>query len=265
MSAAETLCPVCARREPVDGRTVCATCLGRLDDDLARIVELTAMAATWITATRQGTGAGGSRPVPGSRPPLDLATLDAVLGNDVLPVLESWVRLIREEAALTAYGLATEGRNVTVGLLVPWLRSWLLWAVERPDFPIEDMSREVRDLRLGLERLDPDHERPDGMRVPCPAPHRDHDGRACGYRLAVVMDRAADDIVCPRCSETWSGNRLILVALNDPAVTVWAYPDVIEATLGIPARTLRQWAADGKVARNGSRYDVGAAFRRRVA
>lgn len=147
------------------------------------------------------------------------------------------------------------------------------------DWPIEEMAADIRAVRYGapgdkelgiapvagLERLDPDHERPDGMRVPCPAPHRDHDGRACGYRLAVVMDRAADDIVCPRCSETWSGNRLILVALNDPAVTVWAYPDVIEATLGIPTRTLRQWAADGKVARNGSRYDVGAAFRRRVA
>ena len=81
MTAAETLCPVCARRDPAEGRTVCDPCLGRLDDDLARIVELTAMAATWITADRQGNGAGGSRPVPGSRPPLDLATLDAVLGN----------------------------------------------------------------------------------------------------------------------------------------------------------------------------------------
>ena len=56
---------------------------------------------------------------------------------------------------------------------------------------------------------------------------------------------------------------MILSALNDPAVTVWAYPDVIEATLGIPARTLRRWVSNGAVKRNGSRYDVGAAFRLR--
>lgn len=257
----DTACVICAKRPPADGWTVCQGCAGRLDGDLERIAELTRLAAGWLDP-RTGTGSG-VRSVPASRPPIDLASLDACIGHDVLPVLEAWQRLIREEAHLAPYGAATEARSVTVGSSVQWLRSWLLWAFQRPDFPIDDLAREVADLRWSLERLDPDRDKP-GLRIPCPSPHHDGDGRACGYRIVVDAQRMADDLPCPRCDTTWSGNRLVLVALNDPGVTIWAYPDVIADTLSIPPRTLRHWADKGWVARIGSRYDVGAAFRRKL-
>ena len=269
-------CVVCHRRQPSDGMTVCRTCLGRLDDDLARIVELTAMAAGWLNP-RTG-GGNGTRTVPGSRPPIDLASLDACLGNDVLPVLEEWERLTREHYGLGPYGPASEARTralaaqqaqggvigppATVKGCVGFLRAWLLRIAEDATYPVDDMAREVRDLRVGLEQLDPDRDRP-GLRIPCPADNAEADGRSCGYRL-VLTANLADDVYCPRCATTWTGNRLILVALNDPGVTVWAYPDVIEATLGVNATTLRQWHARGHVTRNGSRYDVGAAYRRKM-
>lgn len=118
---------------------------------------------------------------------------------------------------------------------------------------------------MALDRLDPDHERPDGLRVACTEPHPDADGRECGYRLVIVGAMLSQDVECRRCGHVTTGGRMILSALSDPAVTVWAYPDVIEDTLGIPTRTLRQWAQNGLIARSGSRYDVGAAYRRRVA
>jgi hypothetical protein len=258
----ETKCPICARRSPADGLVICQPCMGRIDDDLARIVELTRLAGGWL-APRTG-GGNGTRSVPGSKPPIDVASLDAALGHDVLPVLEDWIRLTREMAHLSPYGAATEAQRVTVESSATFLRSWLLWASQSPDWPIEDYANEIRSARWQLEALDPDRDKP-GMRVPCPGDHPDNDGRACGYRLAVSGQHLADDIHCPRCGWDWTGNRLILVALNDPAVTVWAYPDVIEETLSVPARTLRDWAAKGYVARMGSRYDVGACFRRKIA
>jgi hypothetical protein len=261
----ESKCPICARRPPADGLVICQPCMGRIDDDLARIVELTRLAAGWISANRAGTANGSARPVPGSRPPLDLAALDAALGNDVLPVLEDWIRLTREMAHLSPYGAATEAQAVTVGSSVQFLRSWLLWASQSPDWPVEDYANEVRSARWQLEALDPDRDKPEGMRVPCPAPHPEADGRTCGYRLNVTMERAADDVCCPRCRETWSGNRLMLVALTDPAVVIWAYPDVITGTIGVPAATLRQWHRRGHLPKRGNRYDAGAAYRRRHA
>lgn len=270
-----TKCPICARREPSEGETVCRPCLNRIDDNLARIVELVRWASAWLSP-RTGSGNTG-RSVPASRPPLDIASLDAAMGNDVLPVLESWERLTREFYGLAPYGPASLSRNaamsqggpvtapVTVRGCVAFLRANLARIAESVDYPIDDLATEVRELRIGLEYLDPDHERPEGIRVPCPADHPEGDGRSCSHRLPVDAKRPADDVECRRCGTVWTSGRLILVALNDPGVTIWAYPDVIEDALGIPSRTLRQWATDGHVRRNGSQYDVGAAFRRRAS
>jgi hypothetical protein len=276
----EIRCPICAHRTPEDDWTVCRPCLGRIDDDLARIVELTTMAAQW-TGARKGTQEPTSRPVVGSRPPLDVSALDAALGLGggicdpatrdglvqggpvVLDTLESWVKLTREEAGLVPWGIATEGRSVTVASLVAFLRSWLAWIVERVDYPVDDLASEVKSLRWQLEVLDPDRDKP-GPRIPCQGDHPDNDGRRCGYRLAVTMDRPADDVSCPRCGDTTTAGRILLSALNDPTMTVWAYPADITEALGIPSTTLRQWSTRGHVRRLGSRYDVGACFRRNL-
>ena len=255
-------CVICARNQPRPGATICGHCIGRIDDNLARIAELTAWAASWLMP-RSGHGEGG-RSVPGSKPPLDVASLDACIGNDTLPVLESWERLIREEAALSPYGAATATEPATVARSVTWLRGWLLWASERVDFPIEDYAAEIRTLRESLEHLDPDHDRPEGERVPCPAPHPDNDGRICGYRLVVDMRKPADDVTCRRCGTITTGGRIILAALSDPDVTVWAYPADIHDAFGVPAATLRKWHERKLIRRNGNRYDVGAAWRRRM-
>lgn len=256
------LCVICAKRPHDDGRTCCTPCLDRVLSDLERIVELTDAAARWTP--RAGTG-NGVRSVPASRPPLSVDILDAALGLDVLPLLESWERIIREDAGLSPYGAATEGIAVNVASAVHFLRSWLLWCATEAAWPIEELAREIREARMALDRLDPDHERPDGLRVACTEPHPDADGRECGYRLVIVGAMLSQDVECRRCGHVTTGGRMILSALSDPAVTVWAYPDVIEDTLGIPTRTLRQWAQNGLIARSGSRYDVGAAYRRRVA
>jgi len=150
-----------------------------------------------------------------------------------------------------------------VDTCVAFLRANLLRIAETPDYPIDDMARELRDLVSTLEHLDPDYDRPIGERFPCTAPHPDADGRDCGYRIVVDMAHPADDITCRRCGNTTTAGRIILTALNDPRVTVWAYPADIADTLGIPKRTLQRWGQDGDVRRNGSRYDVGAAFRKR--
>lgn len=303
----DTACPICARREPADGLVACRRCLDRIDDDLARIAELTRLAAMW-TEARRGTQEPTSRPVAGSRPPLDIGALDGALGlaggivdvaaqdrrqaDDiggsgrpawlrpavdttrdtlaqqapvVLDALESWVRLTREEAGLVPWGIATEGRAVTVATLVAFLRSWLAWIAERPDYPVDDLAREVSTMRWQLEHLDPANNGAEpGSRLQCPADHPDADGRLCHATIRYDRQRPGDDIHCPRCRTVWSAARLLLVALNDETQAIWMYPAEVESLIGIPKRTLQRWGQDGTVGRRGTQYDVGAAFRTRI-
>lgn len=146
---------------------------------------------------------------------------------------------------------------------VAFLRANLARIVEDPTFPVEDFAREIRECRRTLARHDDDRPDNSGIRIPCPSDHPDADGRDCGWRLVLRIGEPASVIVCPQCQEHWTSARLLIVGLSDPEVTIWAYPDVIEDTLGIPGRTLRHWASVGAVARLGSRYDVGAAYRLR--
>lgn len=254
------LCVICTRREPSERHTVCAPCLGRLDDDLARLVELTALAASWLTP-RATTGAG-VRSVPGSRPPLSLEALDAAIGNDVLPLLESWERLTREHFGLGPYGPASLARGATVKGSVDFLRAWLLTIAEKVGYPIDDLAREVRDCRWSLERLDPAHETDDTARLKCPGDHPDADGRLCHAILVYDREHPSEDICCRRCGTTWTGTRLLLLTYTDATQTVWAYAAEVVDRLPITAATLRQWGKRGHIPRRNAQYDIGAVYRR---
>ena len=234
-------CVICQRIEPGPEWTVCHGCLSHIDDDLARIVELTALAGgRLIPETRPG---NGGRSVPGSRPPLSVDALDDCIGHDVLPILESWIRLIREEAALSPYGAATEAERVTVASSVAWLRSWLLWAAERPDFPLADFADEIRTITARLYRHDPNRPaRPVGIPVRCTADHPDADGRGCDYLLTT---NGTDTITCPRCLTRYTPDD-ILDPLN-PTLLTADQLIVLDDGNGNPRERLRNWHKRGKI------------------
>ena len=214
-------CVICAHHDPAPQWTVCVRCFERLDDDLARIVELTSHAANRLV--REVTGSSGTRGVHQSRPPIDLAALDASLGNDVLPLLDSWERMIREDYGLSPLGPATRARSgalaaeqarsgvvgppVTVVGSVGFLRAWLLRLAETPTFPIEEMAREIHDATRNLEQYDPHrtHQR-HGVPVTCTADHPEADGRRCGYELRT---NGTDTITCPRCLTRWTADDIL--------------------------------------------------------
>ena len=263
-----TPCVICTRNPPRDGATICDHCLARLDDNLARIAELVSWASNWLQP-RQGRSNGG-RSVPGSRPPLDVAALDAAMACDVLPVLESWERLTRETYGLAPYGPASLSRNaamakggavtppVTVKGCVAFLRANVARIAETADYPIDDLARELRELTTSLEHLDPlrDNVDTDRSRLKCPAEHPDADGRNCGNWLLVDPERPREDITCRRCHTTWTSERLVLVALATPGDPIWMTAQPICAWLGVGAVTLNKWVRAGHVTRRGTLYNV---------
>lgn len=258
-----TACVICTRRSPHDGWTCCEPCLGRIDDDLARIVELTRWAAHWL-APRTGSGEGG-RSVPGSKPPLDIASLDAAIGNDALPMLEEWERMIRQSASLAPYGAATAVERATVARSVTFLRSWLLRLAEDVEWPMEVMAQEVHDCRQRLEVLDPDHERNgQGERLLCPADHPEGDGRPCHNRIHLLPGKPTEDVYCRRCGTTWNTKRLKLLCLHDDTQRIWRTPSEIVEIVDVSKRTIQRWAKAELIEQNGTRYDLGAVWRLRM-
>jgi hypothetical protein len=256
-------CIVCQKAEPHDGWTVCNGCLGRLDDDLARIVELTRLAADRLIRETKGSS-NGSRSVPGSRPPLDLAALDAAMGLDVLPLLDSWERMIRECYGLSPLGPATRARSgalaaerarsgvpgppVTVLGSCGFLRAWLLRMAETPDFPLEELAREIREAVHSLERYDPTREgRRDGVPVHCTSDHPDADGRTCGYQL---WTNGADIVTCGRCLTRWTPDDLLDahdMDLLPAAVLILLDPDHPN-----PRKRIANWAARDRLTQHDS-------------
>ena len=283
-------CAICASRgkkRQLDTGHVCRACENALNQDLGQIVEMVALAAIQPVPMAVAGNGGGPRPVPASKPPLDVARIDPELimvlaakgdassATPLLVLLEEWERMIREERGLSRYGPATvsrsgeraalPGTDVTLVGVIGFLRSSVAWMVATPDFAIEQLADQVRRALATLRQYDPAAINPNAWKLPCPG---DYDRDVCGWQLRVEYGADANlhtDVLCPKCKTAWTPLRLLLVALEDERVEVWAYPDTIKDALNIPKPTLIRWANQGHVARRGSLYNVGQAYRLRDA
>lgn len=185
----------------------------------------------------EGTGVGYS--APGSRPPVSIDWLDWVHGADLLDALDAAVREYRQP------------RHRLPPRTVTDLTDWLDAHLERCIAPNEacvDTIDEWGELAAKASRLA--GWGPDGSRVTCP-------GLAgpCGRKLRLRPDE--ERVRCPRCGTTWDRDRLLWRASQD--VEVWVDAGVVFDRLGVPPRTLRRWAQQGKVRRDGGRFNWGDA------
>ncbi len=259
-------CVVCAGR----GRTrhipaghVCVACDSRLRDQLERIPQLAALAAAAVVPG--ATAGGGARSVPGSKPPIDVDALDATLGlplvlavpgdpstaEPILTLLWSWERAVREDRGLTPPALLDE--PVTLVSVCAFLLAHADWMVGEPEFDVVGLAEHVAASVRVLSRHDPDRA-PRTFRVPCPAPAEAGD---CGASLRVDPTDLGAPVVCPRCQEQWTADRLMLVAWSAPGATVWVDPEAATYATGVSERTLRRWAEAGRIRRVHGRYDLG--------
>lgn len=212
----------------------------------------------------------------------------------LLELLEAWERGVREDRGLVPYGVVSESRHPgiphpsrTLVEVVGFLTVHVDWMTTDEHFELLAFAGQVRRSVAVLRQLDPSVERTSSWRIPCPAdvevqvelddtadlelePEPEFDVVACSTPLRILRheDGRLDlhsDIYCPSCGTEWTAQRLLLVALADPRVTIWAEADAIHAATGIPLRTIRDWGARGRIPKRGAAYDAGAAFRARHA
>lgn len=259
-------CVLCARRgKQTEGETHCCVACGAwLQRELADVMRLCVDAAASIDPLLTRTSAGGSRPVPGSRPPLNVQALDPELtivdGKEmtVLGCLELWERMLREMRRMPPYGpvsaararTAPEGYSGTAATLVGvvnFLGRQVAWMTTEPDWPIDDFADEVRACTRVLRHWDAQAQER-GTMVRCPTMTNDDE---CGYRLSYRdMD---EQVTCRRCGQTRDASTLALIAMSDGR-EVWLDPEAAAKWLCIAESTLRLWAKQGRIRRSHGRY-----------
>jgi hypothetical protein len=264
-------CTLCARRNRVTESEshVCVPCAGWLQVQVADIARLAADAAAFV-APGSSTG-GGSRPVPGSRPPLRVEALDpelTVIDGQTLTVLEClelWERMVREMRGLAPYGPASAARSAaaarngesvaacTLTGVVRFLGAQVAWMTTEPDFPVDDFADEVAACVRVLRRFDLTREASTGRVVECP--HDAGEG-TCGYRLRIDGNDVDKYFHCPRCGSEWSVDRLMLVVAETTDASMWLDAEAVIGRFGIDRRTLARWVREGRIVKSHGRYDI---------
>jgi hypothetical protein len=252
----------------------CATCTGQIAADIHAIATLAQDAAAWIEP--RSTMGGGSRPVPASRPPINVEAVSPELAlvllepSDpdsavtILECLESWERLIRDERRMSAYGPVSAHRTALAGTgsttltllsVCRFLGSQVPYATTEPDFSLESFAAQMRACAGTLRRWDRDaQDHGSRYRVACPTTT---DEGECGAPLLLSL---GNPVHCRHCNRDWNPVTLLHIAGRD--ADIWLDSEAISLHLGIPERTIRHWGQRGRVARRGQLYRLGDITRR---
>jgi hypothetical protein len=187
-------------RQPLPGLRVCGPCHRRLDATLTDVADLFALLPALLVPGPGERGTRGKRshsPAPGNVTVMALTdsrngpALDGGDVPDVLGVLESWARAVREDLRLVA-----EGR-VSVTGEVDLLRTHLDYVTAQPW--VDELDTDVRYLHRALAQVCGE---PRQQRIgTCPAEVLDPEPRTCGASL--YAPTYGDAVVCGSCEATW--------------------------------------------------------------
>ena len=257
-------CIICAK--PTD-QMACGPWERKMHTQLSEILEFVALAETNLVP---GSGAGGrstERPL-GVR----VDALDLVAGFDVLPQLESWERLFREDYHLSKYGEisgkrarvvvvtmpAHDGRSIPPQIAingyicgtVTFLQQFLPRICEHP--AVDEFATELRQLHRQAQAASGQSPRT-SWAVACPS---DVDDEECGNKLRINGEDFDGHVTCRRCKTTWQTQRLLLVAASSATSAIWLDPEAVGRMYNVSTKTLQRWARDGKIQRERGRYDI---------
>ena len=246
----------------------CAKCQRNMQRQLKEIIDFVALAETNLIP---GSGAGGrstERPL-GIR----IDALDLVAGFDVLPQLESWERLFREDYRLTKYGEISGQRARVVSVVMPahdgrsippqiaisgyisgtvtFLLQWLPRICE--DHPaVDEFAHELRQLHRQAQAASGQSPRT-SWNVTCPT---DTDRGECGNKLRLNGEDFDGHVTCRQCKTTWPVQRLLLVAASSTTSAIWLDPEAAAMMYNVSTKTLQRWAKDGRITKEHGRYDI---------
>lgn len=229
----------------------CPRCETKMRRQLADLPTFMELASANLIPGQGGDGRSTERSLG-----INIAALDTVAGFDAIAVLESWERIWREDYGLSPYGLATSiladtRASTTLRHIVGFLSAFLARSCkEHP--AIDEFAAELRSIhRQGQQAAG--QTRRAAWTVTCPA---DADDGECGHVLLVSGDDFGGEVTCRSCRTTWPVERLLHVVASSKHAELWLDGQAAAMHLGVSERTLRTWAAEGRIKRDHGRYEV---------
>jgi hypothetical protein len=233
-------------------RYACTKCQRRISDHLGDIVNYAALAEDELLPGRGGDGRSTERSL-GIR----LQALDLVSGHTVLPILESWERMFREEWGYAPWGPTSlergKGQQDQPTAYLTGTVAFLRGNLDRicQHAAVDDFSSEITQVWRQAREAARQQPR-QAWRVTCPA---DADDGECGNVLRITGEDFGREVTCKACRTTWPTDRLLMVVATSTQARLWVDAAAINTMAGLTDRTLRRWAKEGRISRQGGLYD----------
>jgi len=259
-------CVIC--NKPTE-QMACSRCERRMHGQLGDILQFVALAETNLVPGKSGGGGGRS---PERSLGIRVEALDLVAGFDVLPQLESWERMFREDYNLAKYGEVSSERAGVVVFTMPrhdgrsippqiaingymsgtivFLQQFMPKICEHP--AVDEFASELRQLHRQAQSASGQSPRT-SWNVTCPT---DTDEGECGNRLRVNGEDFDGHVTCRQCKTTWPLQRLMLVAASSTNSAIMIDAEAAARMYNVNVTTLWRWAKAGKIKRERGRYDV---------
>jgi hypothetical protein len=243
---------VCVNCETRTKSNLCPNCQHRTRGHLAAIIKYTKHAEQELAPNKNGDGRTTEQSLG-----INLDALDLISGNTVLPVLESWETMYRNEWGHTPIGPVTLQRaqgatNQTLAYLTGTV-TYLTHNLDRiaTHETAKDFTTEIASCWYQARtaaRRQPRH----AWRVTCPA---DTNENECGNILRITGQDFDTEITCRKCRTTWPVERLLHVVASSQDAEIWVDTEAATRHTGVPAATLRRWGKQGKIKKRGTMYE----------
>jgi hypothetical protein len=245
----DNFCVICQNKTTAN---ICTKCQNRTRNHLNQIIKYTTYAANELAPSQNGDGRTTEQSLG-----INLDALDLITGNTVLPVLESWETMYRNEWGHTPIGPITLARaqgkpNQTIAYLTGTI-TYLNHHLDRisQHTTAKDFTNEIascwHQARTAARR-----QPRQAWRVTCPA---DTNHGECGNVLRVTGQDFDNEITCRKCRTTWPTERLLRVVAASKDAEIWVDTEAATRHTGVPAATLRRWGKQGKIKKRGTMYE----------
>ena len=237
-------CAICNRHSK--DKAACIRCLARVRAALAELPELHWQAGFFLQPGRTGSGIVSAERSIG----INVNALDFVMANDLLTILHSWEKVIREDRRLTPPALVPREPTIEAEVQatcdfhlthLEWSMSQV-WALEF-----------VGDV-LGLHakgRAAAKQFKEQVRRIPCPTDD-------CKKFVVIDVENLNTDVTCFGCKQSWTVLRLVALAMSNPNRKFFLDVEAIALWLQMTQREIYRIIKKFNIERRGKMYDLSA-------